>query len=64
MLARDNRLCLCLSLSLRLRLRLQPRLLRTHKKAIIQLLTEAVLITIPGVTDVLVGMSAKKLISL
>ena len=62
MLARDNRLCLCLSLSLRLRL--QPRLLRTHKKVIIQLLAEAMLITIPGVADVLVGMSAKKLISL
>ena len=62
MLAHNNRLCLCLSLSLRLCL--QPRLLRTHKKAIIQLLTEAVLIAIPGVTDVLVGMSAKKLISL
>jgi len=60
MLACDNRLCLSLSL----RLHLQPCLLRTHKKAIIQLLAEAVLITIPGVADVLVRMSVKKLISL
>jgi hypothetical protein len=53
MLARDN----CLHLHL------QPRLLRTHKKVIIQLLTEAMLIAIPGIADVLVRMSAKKLIS-
>ena len=64
MLARDNRLRLRLSLRLHLHLHLQPRLLRTHKKAIIQLLAEAVLIAIPGVADVLVGMSVKKLISL
>ena len=64
MLARNNRLCLCLSLRLHLHLHLQPHLLRTHKKAIIQLLAEAVLIAIPGVADVLIRMSAKKLISL
>ena len=60
MLAHDNHLRLSLSLSLHL----QPHLLRTHKKAIIQLLAEAVLIAIPGVADMLVRMSAKKLISL
>jgi len=59
-LPHNNHLRLCLSLCLHL----QPHLLRTHKKAITQLLAEAVLITIPGVADVLIRMSAKKLISL